>query len=158
MSGGEWLRTSYRADNFWFCKYSSVSIDWVFLFVFFYIYIYLKLLIALMLILKIWFFWNPMFALCIFIGSLHILDYMQYSLLPLSVEVQVWSSQYRTSSIGVRRTVLCIILDCSFKEHCTVSTSEWQIDELQQYLFVNVPHNENAILVWLLCWNTVLIS
>lgn len=80
------------------------------------------------------------------------------SVLPLSVEVQVWSSQYRTSSIGVRRTVLCIILDCSFKEHCTVSTSEWQIDELQQYLFVNVPHNENAILVWLLCWNTVLVS
>lgn len=78
------------------------------------------------------------------------------SVLPLSVEVQVWSSQYRTSSIGVRRTVLCIILDCSFKEHCTVSTSEWQIDELQQYLFVNVPHNANAVLVWyyvgIQCW------
>lgn len=41
--------------------------------------IYLKLT-ALMLILKVWFSWNPMFALCIFIGSLHILDYMQYSL------------------------------------------------------------------------------
>lgn len=53
--------------------------------------------------------------LCIFVGSLHIniLDYMQIqSVLPLSVEVQVWSSQYRTSSVGVRRTVLCIILDC----------------------------------------------
>lgn len=100
-----------------------------------------------------------------YVCSLHIYWLFAYirlhaiqSVLPLSVEVQVWSSQYRTSSIGVRRTVLCIILDCSFKEHCTVSTSEWQIDELQQYLFVDVPHNENAILVWILCWNTVLIS
>lgn len=53
--------------------------------------------------------------LCVFVGSLHIniLDHMQIqSVLPLSVEVQVWSSQYRTSSVGVRRTVLCIILDC----------------------------------------------
>lgn len=120
-------------------------------------YIYLKLLIALMLILKSWFSWNPMFALCVFIGSLHIFRlHALQSVLPLSVEVQVWSSQYRTSSIGVRRTVLCIILDCSFKEHCTVSTSEWQIDELQQYLFVNVPHNANAVLVWyyvgIQCW------
>lgn len=98
-----------------------------------------------------------------YVCSLHIYWLFAYirlhalqSVLPLSVEVQVWSSQYRTSSIGVRRTVLCIILDCSFKEHCTVSTSEWQIDELQQYLFVNVPHNANAVLVWyyvgIQCW------
>lgn len=70
----EWLRTSCRADNFSFCTYSSIWINWLFFF------IYLKLLIALMLILKSWFSWNPMFALCIFIGSLHILDYMHYSL------------------------------------------------------------------------------
>lgn len=74
LSGGEWLRTSCRADNFCFCKYSSIWNNWLFF------YIYLKLLVALMLILKIWCSWNPMFALCIFIGSLHILDYMQYSL------------------------------------------------------------------------------
>lgn len=71
---------------------------------------------SLTLILKFWYFVEiHCFTLCIFVGSLHIniLDYMQIqSVLPLSVEVQVWSSQYRTSSVGVRRTVLCIILDC----------------------------------------------
>lgn len=124
----------------------------------FYFFIYLKFLVALMLILNIWFSWNPVCSLHIYWLFAYIRQHAIQSVLPLSVEVQVWSSQYRTSSVGVRRTVLCIILDCSFKEHCTVSTSEWQIDELQQYLFVNVPHNANAILVWILCWNTVLIS
>lgn len=153
LSDGEWLRTSCRADNFYFRKYSSTWIDWFLFFL-----IYLKFLLALMLILKIWFSWNPVCSLHIYWLFAYIREHAIQSVLPLSVEVQVWSSQYRTSSVGVRRTVLCIILDCSFKEHCTVSTSEWQIDELQQYLFVNVPHNENAILVWILCWNTVLIS
>lgn len=85
-------------------------------------------------------YWKSDILLKFIVCCLHIYWLFAYirlhaiqSVLPLSVEVQVWSSQYRTSSIGVRRTVLCIILDCSFKEHCTVSTSEWQIDELQQY-------------------------
>lgn len=76
LSGGEWLRTSCKADNFCFCKYWRQVFESIDNFFFL---IYLKL-IALMLILKVWFSWNPMFALCIFIGSLHILDYMQYSL------------------------------------------------------------------------------
>lgn len=155
LSGGEWLRTSCKADNFCFCKYWRQVFESIDNFFFFNILetycsnAHTKSLILLK----------------SYVCSLHIYWLFAYirlhaiqSVLPLSVEVQVWSSQYRTSSIGVRRTVLCIILDCSFKEHCTVSTSEWQIDELQQYLFVDVPHNENAILVWILCWNTVLIS
>lgn len=75
LSDGEWLRTSCRADNFYFRKYSSTWIDW---FLFFFN------------ILEISYCSNAhtkksdsleiLFALCIFIGSLHILDNMQYSL------------------------------------------------------------------------------